>query len=298
VKRRHFLELAAAVPAAAAAAGPLDLKSIKSRGARKVEIAYKSPHSTPNGLQNTKEGLWVLDETNAPTHWVSLVNFADGKVIREFELPGMNGPSGLTVDANDTMWINSSDNSMIFSVNHHEGKILAKYWAPGASRTFRVKGDPPPATPSQTPAFPRPQAATKTGGKKGVENTLGPGQLPMEATSGAGGLGGQGMEHRDGLLYISTMAARRLFVLDPKTWEVQTYWQLPGNRSHGVGWDGDTLWVADTNLKAFFRHDLKTGDIKEKIQLTDKDPVIHGATIKDGYLWYCDVAGYICNLKL
>lgn len=32
-----------------------------------------------NGLQNTKEGLWVLDETNAPTHWVSLVNFADGE---------------------------------------------------------------------------------------------------------------------------------------------------------------------------------------------------------------------------
>ena len=296
MKRRHFLGVAAALPAMAA--GPLDLKSIKSRGPKKVEITYKSPHPTPNGLQTTKEGLWIVDETSGPTHWVSLVNFADGKVIREFQIPGMNGPSGVTVDDNDVMWIDSADNSMIFSVDHHAGTVIAKYWAPGASRSFRMKGDPPPAPVTQEPAFPRPQSAAKGGGKKGNGPVVSPGQLPMDATTGAGGLGGQGMEHRDGLLYISTLAARRLFVLDPKTWEVQTYWELAGNRSHGVGWDGDTLWVADTNLKAFFRHDMKTGDIKEKIQLSDKDPVIHGATVKDGYLWYCDVAGYVCNLKL
>jgi streptogramin lyase len=296
MKRRHFLGVAAALPAMAA--GPLDLKSIKSRGPKKVEIAYKSPHPSPNGLQTTKEGLWIVDETSGPTHWVSLVNFADGKVIREFQIPGMNGPSGVTVDDNDVMWIDSADNSMIFSVDHHAGAVIAKYWAPGASRSFRMKGDPPPAPVTQEPAFPRPQSAAKGGGKKGNGPVVSPGQLPMDATTGAGGLGGQGMEHRDGLLYISTLAARRLFVLDPRTWEVQTYWELAGNRGHGVGWDGDTLWVADTNLKAFFRHDMKTGDIKEKIQLSDKDPVIHGATVKDGYLWYCDVAGYVCNLKL
>ena len=38
----------------------------------------------------------------------------------------------------------------------------------------------------------------------------------------------------------------------------------------------DTLWVADSNWRAFFRHDMKTGEIVEKIQLTDKDPLIHG----------------------
>ena len=296
MKRRQFFGVAAA--ALPAIAAPVDLKSIKSRGPRKVEIAFKAPHPTPNGLQNTKDGLWICDESSGPTHWVSLVSFTDGKVIREFEIPGMNGPSGLTIDDNDVMWINSADNSMIFSVNHREGKTIAKYWAPGASRSFHMKGDPPPAPVTQEPAFPRP--ASKGGGKKGGGNgpTVAPGQLPMEATTGAGGLGGQGLEHRDGMLYISTLAPRRLFILDPKTWEVQIYWELAGNRSHGVGWDGDTLWVADTNLKAFFRHDMKTGAIKEKIQLSDKDPVIHGATVKDGYLWYCDVAGYVCNLKL
>jgi hypothetical protein len=37
----------------------------------------------------------------------------------------------------------------------------------------------------------------------------------------------------------------------------------------------------------------------EKIQLTDKDPIIHGVTIHDGYLWYCEVEGSrICNFKV
>jgi hypothetical protein len=33
----------------------------------------------------------------------SLVNFADGKVIREFQVAGLSAPSGMTVDGNQ--WI-------------------------------------------------------------------------------------------------------------------------------------------------------------------------------------------------
>jgi hypothetical protein len=292
MKRREFFGVAAS-PALAAAT--IDVKSIKSRGTKKVEIAYKAPRPVPNGLQATREGLWVLDESR--DNYVTLVNFADGKPVREFQAVGGNGPSGLTVDADDVMWINSSDNSMIFKCDHHEGKILAKYWAPGAGRTFRVKGDAKPAGSTLPPAFPRPEAPPGTSSRRSAV-ALAYGQLPMDATSGAGGLGGQGMEYRDGLLYISTMASRRVYVLEPKAWEVQAMWQVAGNRSHGVGWEGDTLWVADTNLRAFFRHDMKSGEIVEKIQLTEKDPTIHGVTVHDGRIWYCDVAGYICNFKL
>jgi len=87
------------------------------------------------------------------------------------------------------------------------------------------------------------------------------------------------MEFREGLLYTAVLPTRRVYVLDPKTWEVQSMWQLAGNRAHGVGWDDDTLWVADTNWRAFFRHDRKTGEIVEKIQLTESDPLIHGVTV-------------------
>ncbi len=285
MNRRGFLGLAAGLPQAIAAC-TIDLKSIKTRPNKKVNVAYQAPHSAPNGLQATREGMWVLDEARGSVHAVSLVNWADGKVIREFQITGMNGPSGLTIDNTDAMWIDSADNSMIFKVDYHKGELLAKYWAPGAGRSFQMKGDPP--RPGSSAAATPPKRAP-----------LPPGQLPMDATTGAGGLGGQGMEHRDGLLYISTLASRRVFVLDPKTWEVQAMWQTPGNRSHGCGWDGDTLWVADTNLRAFFRYDIKTGNIVEKIQTAETDPIIHGATVHDGYLWYCEVEqGRVCNIKL
>jgi hypothetical protein len=277
MRRREFLYATAAA-------------SIKSRGPRKVEIAYKSPHATPNGLQATSEGLWVLDQ--GKENFVSLVNFTDGKVIREFQVPGLAGASGLTVDPNGVMWINDTHNSLIVTCDVRDGKVLAKYWCPGAGRAYQLEGDPAAARSPLAPAV----APVAAGGGRGPRRA--PGQLAMDAATGLSGEGGQGMEWRDGLLYYACLPSRRAYVLDPKTWRVQAMWSLPGNRAHGVGWEGDSLWIGDTNWRAFFRHDRKTGDIVEKIQLTEKDPLIHGATVHGAYLWYCDDVGYICNFKL
>ena len=300
MKRREFFSLAAAVPALSAA--PVDVKSIKSRSTKKVEIAYKSPHTNPNGLQATKDGLWVVDaRTTEGANYVSLINFSDGKVIREFQVPGLSAPSGMTVDASESVWINSTHSGLIFQCNSQDGKIIAKYSSPGTGTIYRLKGDPPPARSPLPPAYPgggEANPAGRGGRGRGRGEALPPGQVPLTATNAPAGEGGQGMEVRDGLLYIAILPTRRLYVLDPKTWVVQATWQLAGNRAHGVGWEDDTLWVADTNWRAFFRHDRKTGEIVEKIQLTEKDPLIHGVTVHDGYLWYCDDVGYICNFKL
>jgi sugar lactone lactonase YvrE len=289
----------------AVAAVPIDAKAIKSRGVKKVEIVYKSPHTAPNGLQATREGLWIADDRTVDgKNWISLVSYADGKVIHEFQVSGMNNPSGMTVDGQGSIWINSthSGSGLIFNCSADDGKVLAKYNCPGAGVAYRLKGDPPAARSPLTPAYPPPEnvsAQAGRGGRAGGGGTrLAPGQLPLTAKSGPTGEGGQGMEWRDGLLYFAVLPSRRVYVLDPKTWEVQTMWQTAGSRTHGVGWDGDTLWVADTNWRAFFRHEMKTGEIVEKIQLTEKDPLIHGVTVHDGYLWYCDDVGYICNFKL
>ena len=304
IRRREFFGLAAALPAAAAS---INIAGIKSRGTKKVEIVYKSPHTKPNGLQATREGLWVLDQGN--TNFVSLVNFADGKVIREFQ-PDINGASGVTVDDNNVMWATSTHNSLIVSCSPKDGKTIAKYWTPGAGRIYPMKGDPPAARSPLPPAYgtgtqeqvgargAAPPAAGGGGRGRGGRGGGPPGQLPMDAQSGLGGTGAHGIEHRDGLLYFANPPARHLYVMEPKSWVVQAWWPLPGNRPHGVGWEGDTLWVADSNLRALFRHDMKTGDIVEKIQLTEKDPLIHGVTVHDGYLWYCDDMGYVCNFKL
>jgi streptogramin lyase len=288
----------------AVAAAPIDVTSIKSRGTRKVEIAYKSPHTSPNGLQAAREGLWVVDDRTVDgNNYVSLLNFADGKVIREFQVPGLSQPSGMTVDAEENIWINSTHAGLMFRCNPQDGTILAKYSSPGVGMGYRLKGDPPaarsPLEPAYPPVVPAAGGAGRAGGARGGGRAaLPPGQVAMTANSALGGEGGQGMEFRDGLLYTAVLPTRRVYVVDPKTWVVQSMWQLAGNRAHGVGWEDDTLWVADTNWRAFFRHDRKTGEIVEKIQLTEKDPLIHGVTVHDGYLWYCDDVGYICNFKL
>ena len=45
-------------------------------------------------------------------------------------------------------------------------------------------------------------------------------------------------------------------------------------------------------------HDPDTGDMVEKIQLADSDPLPHGMSIRDGWMWYCDDVGVVCRLKL
>src|SRR5437867_2475037 len=321
MKRREFLGVAAAA-AAAPMAWPVatqgiskaELDAVKTRKVAKVQIVYKSPHAHPNGLQATPRGLWVQDQS--PDNWVPLINYADGKVLHEIQ-PDIQSASGLTVDAENVMWIGSTYNCMHVACSPETGKTIAKYWTPGAGRIYQKAGDPPPSRSPLPPAYPPPApppGAPARGAGRGAAGAArgnsGPGwsgdaalkygQLPLDTKNGLGGTGGHGVEHRGGLLYFVVPPARTLYVMDPKTWVVQDTWPLPANRPHGIGWapEGDSLWVSDSNLLAFFRHDVKTGKIIEKIQLTEKDPIIHGASVHDGYMWYCDDVGYICNFKL
>jgi sugar lactone lactonase YvrE len=335
MKRREFVGLAAAAvvspafaelrrgrPAFASsvvyAAHP-DVSGLKVRKVGKVEIVYKSPHAKPNGLQATREGLWVQDQ--GAENWVSLVNWSDGKVIREFR-PDIQAASGVTVDDNNVMWLSSTYSCMHVSCSAQDGKTIAKYWTPGAGRIYQMAGDPPATRSTLKPAYPvgengtaaapagRVGAAGGTGnaGAAAARGNSGPGwtgaaglqygQLPLDAKNGLGGTGAHGIEHRGGLLYFAVPPARTLYVMDPKTWVVQAAWPVAANRPHGVGWEGDSLWVADSNLRAFFRHDIKTGKMVEKIQLSESDPIIHGATVHDGHMWFCDDVGWIARLKL
>ena len=89
-----------------------------------------------------------------------------------------------------------------------------------------------------------------------------------------------------------------IYRIDPRNWMVEQRFPSAGNRPHGIGWEGDYLWCTDTNLNAFFKHDPDSGEIVERIQLADEDPLPHGMTIRDGVLWYCDDVGIVCRLKL
>ena len=323
MKRREFVGLAASAivapafaPGVALASHP-DVAGLKIRKVGKVEIVYKSPHAKPNGLQATREGLWVRDQ--GAENWVSLVNWADGKVIREFK-PDIQAASGVTVDDNNVMWLSSTYSCMHVACSPQDGKTIAKYWTPGAGRIYQMAGDPPASRTTLKPAYPEDEGATAPAAARGgaargtaaatpaARGNAGPGwtgaaglsygQIPLDAKNGLGGTGAHGIEHRGGLLYFAVPPARTLYVMNPKTWEVQAAWPVAANRPHGVGWEGDTLWVSDSNLRAFFRHDIKTGKMIEKIQLTETDPIIHGATVHDGHMWFCDDVGWVARVKL
>lgn len=330
MKRREFIGMAAAaavapmvMPEVLRASVRPDASSVKIRRAPKPQVVYKSPHGKPNALQATPTGMWVQDQ--GPDNWVSFINYADGKVIREFQVD-MNQASGITIDADGIMWHNSTHDSTIIKTNQQDGKVIAKYWCHGAGRIYSMKGDPAGSRSTLKPAYPSPArgggaAAAGEGGApaagagraggggrgggRGGGAGMAPGQIAFEPNSrdprlGLGGTGGHGMENRDGLLYFAVPPARMVYVVDPKTWQVQDAWATAGNRPHGVAWDpgGDSLWVSDSNHRAFFRHDVKTGNIIEKIQLAEDDPIIHGVTFHDGYMWFCDDVGWVANFKL
>jgi len=107
----------------------------------------------------------------------------------------------------------------------------------------------------------------------------------MTATTGAGNLGGQGLEYRDGLLYSSTISARRIFVLvsdaecnEGSTWEAvmfAAHHQLSNltaivdlNGQQALGYTKDVLALSDmVNRWRAFGWDAREVDGHDHIAL-------------------------------
>ncbi|MBM3737133.1 MAG: hypothetical protein FJW39_15240 [Acidobacteria bacterium] len=289
MNRRHFVAAAAAGPlAASASAAAARLDRIPARRTGKVEIVFKSPATKPNGLQATKDGLWIIDQ--GAGNQAHLVTYKDGKVIKGFETETQSS-SGITFDG-EALWIGSTYSREIVRCDANTGKAIKRHFTPGAGVIYKMAGDAParsspvPQHLRQTPP-PKPDAPKRVGGFQ-----MG------EVSSTAPGTGAHGQEWRDGKLWFCVPPSRHVYRIDPKTWTVEVQFPTAGNRPHGIGWEGKYLWVTDSNLNAFFKHDPETGVMVEKIQLADNDPLPHGMTIWEGYMWYCDDVGIVCRFKL
>jgi hypothetical protein len=62
MNRRALLGFGAAVPVAVFVPPSTD---VPVRKTGKVEIAFKAPGPRPNGLQATRDGLWIIDQGRA-----------------------------------------------------------------------------------------------------------------------------------------------------------------------------------------------------------------------------------------
>jgi sugar lactone lactonase YvrE len=301
MRRRNFLTVMAAA-APIAAASRIDLNGVKIRKAGKVEIVFDSPglNPKPNGLQATDQGLWIIDQGAGNKAY--LVDYEHGKTIREFETE-TTASSGITFDG-EALWIGSTYSREIVKTDSATGKALERHFTPGAGVIYKVAGDAPQRS---SPLAGKRQAAAKTPGPNPASNRPSSGRAAPqvggfqmgEVLGGAApGTGAHGQEWRDGKLWFAVPPSRSVYCIDPGTWVVQTMFPTAGNRPHGIGWEGKYLWVTDSNLNAFHKHDPQTGEIVEKIVLADSDPLPHGMTIRNNWMWYCDDVGVICRMKI
>ena len=292
MRRREFFALAAAAPAASAAR-VIDAGKVRARKAGKVETVFKSPGPKPNGLQATKDGLWIMDQGD---NKVYLVSYQDGKVLREF-LTEANAASGITFDG-EALWLASTYSREIIRSSATDGKTIQKYFTPGAGVIYRMTGDPAGRGSPLAPPRPPRQPGQGRGQGQGQGQQVGGFQQGQLLGGRAQGTGAHGMEWKDGKLWVAVPPSRMIYRMDPKEWVVEHSFPTAGNRPHGIGWEGKWLWCADSNLNAFFKHDAVSGEIVEKIQLADSDPLPHGMTIWEGMMWYCDDVGIVCRLKM
>jgi streptogramin lyase len=271
MKRRELLALAAAAPV---------VGKIATRHTGKVETAFKSPGPKPNGLQATKDGLWIMDQGD---NRVYLVDYKDGSVLRGLDTEA-DRASGITFDG-EALWLASTYSREIIRADAKTGKTIQKYFTPGAGVIYAKTGDAPGRSSpllKSAPAERRPAAAGAA----------------RRNSAPAPGTGAHGLEWKDGKLWVAAPPSRTIYRVDPANWVVEHQFPTAGNRPHGIGWEGRWLWCTDSNLNAFFKHDPESGAIVEKIQLAESDPLPHGMTIWQGVLWYCDDVGVVCRLKL
>lgn len=118
-------------------------------------------------------------------------------------------------------------------------------------------------------------------------------ELRRLATPGASERSGaHGLEWIDGTLWVTVPPSATTYQLDPVDGRVLTQFPAPGGRPHGLAWDGELLWVAETTLRTITGYTLD-GEPRRVLALEPgpaEGPDPHGLTYYRGEFWYCDAA--------
>lgn len=340
MKRRDFLQATVTTAGGAAlvvtspsiaraqALTPASPKSgYKVRPAGKVEILFKAPGLSGNGMQCTEEGIWTIDSagsrTDTPGRCKVYLSSYDGKLLRELAPEG-TGPSGIGVDGdNRTIWIGSTYSREIIRADAKTGETIEKHFTPGAGVIYKMTSDIPP----RPDTYGRTVRATATNGagnggaangarpagagggtRQGTADGLGVGRGGAVAGNPgppAPGTGAHGVQTQHGKLWISVPPGRMIYRVDPKTWMVEHMYPTVGYRPHGIGIetpDATHLWESDTNMGAFFKRDMATGAVIDAIELPEGTPFPHGMSVWNGYIyWVDDIGGGnapVCRVKI
>jgi len=340
ITRREWLHAAAAMagPAVLATADPSSVEAGQAktpaapkpgypqRPAGKIEILFKAPGQSANGMQCTDEGIWTIDvagsRTDTPGRCKVYLSSYDGKLLRELAPEG-TGPSGIGVDADHkAVWIGSTYSREIIRSDAVTGETIEKHFTPGGGVIYSMTTDlaPRPDTygrsvrPPTTNA-PRQEVARAVSAQTPAARSAG---MPADglgvgrggAVAGnpgppAPGTGAHGIQTQFGKLWVAVPPGRMIYRIDPKTWKVEHMFPTVGYRPHGVGIetaDARFLWEADTNMGAFFKRDMVSGDVVDSIQLPEGSPFPHGMSVWNGYIYWTDDIGGglapVCRVKI
>jgi hypothetical protein len=102
--------------------------------------------------------------------------------------------------------------------------------------------------------------------------------------------GAHGLEWIEGKLWVTVPPSATTYQLDPSDGRVLKQFPAPGDRPHGIAWDGRLLWVAETTKRTITAYTLD-GQIQRVLALEpgpEEGPDPHGMTFYRGELWYCD----------
>ena len=308
-------------PAGAQGATPATPKHNYRTRPAKVEILFTAPGLSGNGMQVTDEGIWTIDIAGSrgetPGRCKVYLSSFDGKLIRELAPEG-TGPSGMGHDGT-SIWIGSTYSREIIRADAKTGETMEKHFTPGAGVIYRrttdiparpdtygqkvraevaaARGEAPPAR--RGGGGGRGRGAVEAGQNTGQGTSDGLGVGRGGAIAGnpgppAPGTGAHGIQAQGGKLWIAVPPGRMIYKVDPVSWTVEHMFPTVGFRPHGIGIESDNathLWESDTNMGAFFKRDMVTGEVVDAILLPDGAPFPHGASVHKGYIYWVDDIG-------
>ncbi|MBM32182.1 MAG: hypothetical protein CL764_04895 [Chloroflexi bacterium] len=191
---------------------------------------------------------------------VHLLDWESGKIIKELQTT-TDRSSGITLDSEENIWISSTYDCKIHKIDSSSGKTIQIYDSPGAGIN------------ATSEAFAKEEELTPTGD--------------------------HGLEWKDGLLFIASPPSQYIHIMDPKNWKEVDRVKVPGFRVHGIAWaqEEGMIWAADTAMGVISKIRLSDGRVYDAFRVPGNVEV-HGMTIKDNELWYCDDRRPIGTLKV
>ena len=113
----------------------------------KVEILFKAPGLSGNGMQCTAEGIWTIDNAGSrgdtPGRCKVYLSSYEGKMLRELSPEGDRAERHRRRRGQRAIWIGSTYSREIIRADAKTGETMEKHFTPGAGVIYRRTTDIP-----------------------------------------------------------------------------------------------------------------------------------------------------------